>query len=116
MEAFTTFSVDRLADWLDANGAERLWTVDGDYRIGRAANLPCEGRELAKVLRELGGDVAVRGTKTAQTLDELMFDEDGARAFAMKWADEDDDDVWLLTEDLLAEEARSEASTIAAAH
>lgn len=118
MSDYREFSAETIAEWLETHAPTRLWTVDGDDRIGRAANLPCEGVELAKVLRQLGGIIDVRTSgDTAPDLARLAFtDVDGAIAFAMKWHGDGDDESWILVEDLLAEQARSDAGSALASH
>jgi len=82
----------------------------------RAANLPCEGSELATVFRSLGEAVEVRtpDASTDARLEDLAFDGDGATVIAMKWSGDDDDNIWLLAEDLLAEQALTDAGSFAA--
>ena len=112
MDTFRSVSVEEVASWLDANGADKLWTVDGETRLGRTVNLPCYGAELASAFRALGGDVTVVGDGVAEDagLEAFLFDDDGGRAFAMTWSTHGQDDIWVLTEDLLAEAALREAN------
>lgn len=112
MDTARVVPVDEVARWLEANGATNLWTVDGETRLGRAVSLPCLGADLATAFREVGGFVVLVGQDVAidAGLDAFMFDDDGGRAFAMRWSTDGEDELWVMTEDLLAEAALREAN------
>lgn len=108
MSTFRAFPVEDVASWLDQHGADGMWTVDGETRLGRKVALPCSGTELAAAFRNLGGTVTLVGAEELAPdapLDAFMTHEDEARTFAMTWSPNGEDDIWIMSEDLVANEA-----------
>jgi hypothetical protein len=111
-----------LADWLEAQGEDIWWTVDGEYLLGDRLPLPAPADELAPLLRKINRTLLVadqrdtpigRGeTITAQDLDGLVkrlgdniILRKGPRplwmsnrTFALVWEGLDDA-WWMLKED-----------------
>jgi hypothetical protein len=108
-------SSSELAGWLEQQGADRWWSVDGDYVLGSLVSFPCPGDELAGVLRRLNRPLLLadkdqnpdaRGQKIrAEDLDRLVdrlpsagrVGEKADRALYFSWKGSDND--WLLVED-----------------
>lgn len=109
-----------LAVWLERQGRDRWWNVDGDPLLTGLLSLPCPVDELAAGLRRVGRPLLVldksnsanaSGQKiTARELDQLAsrlgddlrVDKSGKawasdRFFVLSWRDSNDD--WLLLED-----------------
>jgi hypothetical protein len=109
-----------LANWLEAQGVERWWTTDGEYRVVDRLFLPAPADEFAAVLRRINRPLLVedrranplgRGEQiTARDLDALAvrpWDDPTVkgpkpasmndRVFFLRWEDEGDD--WMLLED-----------------
>jgi hypothetical protein len=116
-------STDELARWLDLQGDDRWWNVDGEYFEGSGLDLPCPSDELAAVLRrrhqtlllaDKDENPEARGqTVRAEDLDRLAermthWSGEGDvtdRVFHFCW--KGDDNIWLLAED--GETSTSEA-------
>ena len=109
-----------LADWLERQGVDRWWNVDGDPLLTGRLSFPCPADELAAELRRLNRTLLVQDRSkspsgrgqaiTAQELDTLVtrlgdnVAVNGARPgwvndrlFSLCWEDRGDD--WLLVED-----------------
>jgi hypothetical protein len=126
-----------LADWLESQGPDIWWSVDGDPILTGRMSLPAPADELAAELRRINRLLLVldpskspasRGQEiTAQELDKLAtrpgdeipmpgpgprpawMDD---REFYMAWADRGDE--WMLVEDReTTEEERREAARLA---
>lgn len=101
-----------IAVWLEAQPAEKLWTVDGEDTLAGAISFPCAGDELASLVRTLGrlrvfsSAEAVRAYEESHDLASLGQDEGSGIVFAVGGA-ADDAPRWLLVEDTLAESARA---------
>jgi hypothetical protein len=112
-----------LARWLDQQGADRWWTVDGDPLLGGLLALPGPGDELAAVLRRINKPLLladkdnapeargqmVRAADLNQLADTLPHYGDagpgGDRAFYLSWKGSEFD--WLLIEDVLTSESEA---------
>jgi hypothetical protein len=111
-----------LANWLERQGTDVWWGVDGDPHLTRFISFPCPADVLADELRRINRPLLVlapnkepeaRGQEvTAQELDKLAtrfwrdFPVTGPdprpvwmddRAFYLAWPDRDDE--WMLLED-----------------
>ncbi len=51
---------DALADWIDRQGEDRWWTVDGDPLLTGRIAFPCPGDELAAELRRINRRLLIR--------------------------------------------------------
>jgi hypothetical protein len=115
-------SSSELAAWLEAQGKDIWWTVDGEYFLGDRLPLPAPADELAAELRKINRTLLVedqrdtpigRGeTITARDLDGLVkrlgdniILRKGPRplwmsnrTFALAWEGRDDE-WWMLNED-----------------
>ncbi len=97
-----------LAAWLEAQGEESWWSVDGDPVLTQRLDFPCPSDELAEELRRFDRQLLLldsraqpcaRGEVLASSgLDEVAYSDDGNRAFQFCWADGPDVD-WILFED-----------------
>ena len=101
-----------LAAWLEAQGDETWWNIDGDVQLTELLRLPCPASELAEVLRKLArkkvrvlGDASKRARVKPgpDVFDALVEDEGGARVLYLTWGDPEA--VWVLAEDLGVEQA-----------
>jgi hypothetical protein len=109
-----------LAEWLERQGVDRWWNVDGDPLLTGRLSFPCPADELAAELRRLNRPLLVQDRSkspsgrgqpiTAQQLDALVtrLGDDvkvngprpgwvNDRMFFLCWEDREDD--WLLVED-----------------
>lgn len=110
-------SAEELAKWLDEQGDESWWSVDGDPILTELVNFPCPASELAAKLRVVGkqlllldsdkGSTANGEPIAAQELDGVAFiDQSGDRVFQFCWEVGPDVD-WLLVEDRETSESYS---------
>jgi hypothetical protein len=112
-------SSSELAAWLEGQGTDRWWSVDGDPLLTGRLSLPCPADELAAELRRINRTLLVQDRRqppagrgepiTARDLDGLAtrlvdtVQADGAspwaddRLFFLCW--EDGGDEWMLVED-----------------
>jgi hypothetical protein len=121
-----------LAAWLESQGTDRWWSIDGDAHLGRRLYVPFPADELVTDLRRINKTLLVedlrenpsgRGERiVAKDLDGLAthlwgnVQSNGTqpasprnRIFALCW--EDRSDEWLLLEDLKTTESeRREAA------
>jgi hypothetical protein len=113
-----------LARWLDQQGGDRWWTVDGDAALGSRLFVPCPGDELAAALRKVNklllladkdAKPETRGQLArAEDLDRLAdrFEHYGKngmvtdRGFYLCWKGSDDD--WMIVEDMVTTERYAE--------
>jgi hypothetical protein len=109
-----------LAAWLEAQGADRWWNVDGDPLLTGRLSFPCPADELAAELRRIDRMLLVQDRRktpsgrgepiSARDLDALVtrlgdnVQADGAtppwandRLFFLCW--EGREDEWMLAED-----------------
>lgn len=103
----------KLADWLEQEAPERLWSVDGERRIIGEVNLPCSGRDLAQVIRRLGGTLSVLGPADAKPNEDLgqLADSDDGLVFQLAWRrDSTLGERWQLAEDNIHAEGDLRAS------
>jgi hypothetical protein len=133
-EPHSKIAASELADWLEQQGMDQWWTVDGDPLLGGRLSLPAPADELAAELRKIHRLLLVRDWRTppqghgeritARELDALVrrWGDDvvvkGPRAlsldnrfFELCW--EGQQDEWVLLEDL--ETTRSERENAARA-
>jgi hypothetical protein len=113
-----------LANWIERQGADRWWSVDGDPLLTGLIPFPCPGDELAAELRridrpllvfdrtrnpEARGQVIGEG-KLDELVDRLGDDVTTAnRLLYLSWKGSDED--WLLVEDReTTESTREEAA------
>lgn len=103
-----------LAAWLEDQGEEPWWTVDGDPILMSRLEFPAPPDELATVLRKIGKPVLVADPSGGASGEELVpkeiprvvqSDELGNRLLLLAWEDGTTD--WQLIED----EPTSEGST-----
>jgi hypothetical protein len=126
-----------LADWLERQGKDIWWGVDGDPHLTQWINFPCPADVLAAELRRINRPLLIRDPNkgpeargqqvTAQELDQLAtrfwsgFPRTGPgprpvwiddRAFYLAWPNREDE--WMLLEDSeTTEEERQEAARLA---
>jgi hypothetical protein len=101
-----------LANWIERQGEDRWWTVDGDYLLGGLMPLPCTGDELAAQLRRLDRPLFVfdkcrNPAARGQVIGEDQLDErvdrlgddstTSDRLLYLAW--KGSDEPWLLIED-----------------
>jgi hypothetical protein len=126
-------SSSELAAWLESQGTDRWWSVDGDWLLTGRVSFPCPADELAADLRRINRPLLVQDQRKppsgrgeqigARDLDGLAtswadyFRTNGAppgasdRVFVLCW--EDRGDEWLLLEDVETTESerrRADAS------
>jgi len=98
-------SVD-LADWIDNQGEEIWWSVDGDWVLMGLLNLPCPPEELSAELRKINKMLIVLDPKDSGWGQEIGLDDipdlieldpAGNRQLLLAWVDRGED--WLLVED-----------------
>lgn len=119
-EPHCKISSSELATWLEAQGTDRWWTVDGDPLLTGRLSFPCPADELAAALRRLNRTLLVQdqrkppsgrgeqigardlgglATRLGQNLPvngvEPAWAKD--RLFSLCW--EDRGDGWMLIED-----------------
>ena len=115
-----TLPSEALADWLERQGADRWWSVDGDPLLTGRLSFPCPADELACELRRIHRTLRVHDLRdppvghgelnAPAVLDALVTrlggngDADGRteagendRLLVLSW--DDRGDVWLLVED-----------------
>jgi len=106
--SYYEIAADELAKWLDDQGDEAYWTVDGDPVLSGRLSFPCPGDELAAALREIGSPLFVfdpadtgqldKGIVDASRLGELVDEEElETRVLQLCW--KDSNRIWLLVED-----------------
>jgi hypothetical protein len=117
-----------LAAWLESQGTDRWWTVDGDPLLTGRVSFPCPADELAAELRRINRTLLVKDRRqppsgrgeqiAARDLDALAtrlgdnLRTNGTpppwasnRVFFLCW--EDRADEWLLEEDVETTEAEA---------
>jgi hypothetical protein len=112
-----------LARWLELQGTDRWWSVDGDPVLGGRLSIPCPADEPAAELRQLnrpllvaekedaseGRGQTIRAEDLDRLVDRLEYFGQGRtwtdRALYLCWKGSDVD--WLLVED--AQTTESEA-------
>jgi len=123
-----------LAQWLDQQGADLWWNVDGDSYLTALITFPCPGDELAAELRRINSTLLVLDKSQSQeakgqVIDETRLDElvgrlgddvpvtvgKGKPSWAenrvlyLSWKDRHEE--WLLVEDReTTESSREEAA------
>ncbi|NQT40119.1 MAG: hypothetical protein HQ581_21690 [Planctomycetes bacterium] len=101
-------AADELAQWIDDQGADIYWTVDGDPVLTGRISFPSPGDELAEDIRKIGKSLRVsdpyadteakEGVVTSLELDRMVEKEELAtRVLELRW--EDSQILWLLVED-----------------
>ena len=99
-----------LATWLDGQGDDCWWSIDGDIMLMERVSFPCPGGDLASKIREIGKPLLLLllDDKPDPVGDEVSVDEldklahvheGGDRAFALCWEDDKTDTDWVLVED-----------------
>ena len=95
-----------LASWIEDQGDETWWRVDGDPLLMSRVAFPCPADELASELRRIDKPLLVADPNDAGTGEELVPDElsrlveseeFGVPALYLSWRDGSTD--WLLIED-----------------
>lgn len=106
---YFSVSTSELSKWIDQQGEDCWWSVDGDPLLMGRLHMPCPGDELSAELRKFDKvlllldkalTVSTAGQwKTAEALNDLATtDEDGFRLFQFCWKDRPEND-WILFED-----------------
>jgi hypothetical protein len=121
-EPYYQISTNELATWLEMQGIDRWWGVDGDPILAERVNLPAPADELASELRRLrktlylaDGSVQRAGKGDwidAATLSRLTADFGRGKSppeqrpnwladgeLELRWADSNTDEAWILYED-----------------
>lgn len=97
-----------LANWIEKQGEESWWSVDGDPLLTQRLDFPCPGEDLAVELRKIAKPLLILDSKDKPTaagetvsavqLDEIAYrDHSGDRVFQLCWENGSTD--WLLIED-----------------
>jgi hypothetical protein len=103
---------DQLALWVEAQGEETWWSVDGDPLLMSRVRFPCPPEELTEELRKINRPLLVsdpngagHGEEVApDDLSRLLEREDlGVPVLYMSWQGDSND--WLLIEDGLIDES-----------
>jgi hypothetical protein len=133
-EPHYTIASSELASWLEIQGTDRWWSVDGDPLLTGRLSLPCPADELANELRRINRMLLVqdrrknpagRGERIGvQELDGLAtrlgdnIPTNGTkpawandRVFFLCWADRGDE--WMLVEDEETTESSREDAALA---
>jgi hypothetical protein len=123
-----TISAAGLADWLEQQGIDIWWSVDGDPVLTSRISFPCPADELAAELRKLNRPLIVEDhrtppqgqgqTITATDLDPLVLHFSGHngtpandRLLYLRWQGSDTE--WILLEDFeTTRETREEAASL----
>jgi hypothetical protein len=113
-EPHATLAAADVADWVERQGPDSWWTVDGDPWLTSYVSFPCPCDVLVKWLRRRADRrLVVLGdpgeAEPEAVLDALVFnDEVGSRVLAMRWEGAPVTEVWELYEDLDAEARAAE--------
>jgi hypothetical protein len=97
-----------LADWLQTQPPEKLWTIDGEDSLAGAYSFPCGSKDMARLLADFGTVRIFVDKKSAAAwtshhdIGMLAQTEGQDLLFALGGPD-DDEPCWLLVEDRLAE-------------
>ena len=133
-EPHFTIASTELADWLEGQGTDRWWNVDGDPLLTGRLSFPCPADELAEELRRLNQTLLIQDRRkpplgqgeriTAGDLDALVtrlgdnLETNGPRSawarnrlFYLCWQDRADE--WLLVEDEETTERSREDAALA---
>jgi hypothetical protein len=113
-------STQELGDWLDRQGPDRWWLIDGDPLLTSLVSFPCTGDEIAIVLRKINKslfllprDAADPSELTSLTIDDIdrfafLDPFRNERMFRFRWDSTPPGQEWMLLEDKKsAELARS---------
>ncbi len=103
-------AASELADWLDRQGADVWWSVDGDWLLNGRVSFPNTGDTLAAEIRRIDKplilyvdveDVVLPPKVTADNLGDLAYIDQlrQDRVFRLRWASSPPADHWLLLED-----------------
>ncbi len=57
----------KLADWLESQGTDIWWSVDGDRFLTGRISFPCPADELASLLRQVNRPLLVRDLSNSPT-------------------------------------------------
>jgi hypothetical protein len=111
-------TADDFAAWLEQQGKDRFWTVEGEAQIEQSIGLPATAAELARLIRARSGTLRIFAPQVQQTprpslgvLRDLAYgtgDEVIVRAAWLR-PDSSSGPQWLILRDLLAEEANQTA-------
>ena len=109
-----------LAAWIEKQGKETWWNVDGDTRLTDRLTFPCPGDELADELRRIDRSLMVFDPKERSAADGALIGEDDIDGLVDRlgnyqkyegkkpaWADNrvlycqwtDGNEEWMLSED-----------------
>lgn len=104
-----TLHANVLAEWLELQGSDSWWTVDGDPWLTQRVSFPCPGDELAIQIRSVGKDLFLLdvddredacGQSVARgQIDSLAFQDAEGRAFQFSWKGDPSNTDWNLVED-----------------
>jgi hypothetical protein len=78
---------DELAAWLEAQGYDRWWAVDGDPLLTGRLDFPCPTDELSTELRQIGQPLLVQGRIEDTGANGQRINRDKLDALAVKIAD-----------------------------
>jgi len=116
-------TTSELAQWLDQQGDDCWWSIDGDPLLTGLVSLPCPSGELAEALRQIriplllqdkdNNSQAAGQSVLAEDLDRLaVTDNQGNRSFLLGWAHAPASDLgWLLVEDRETAQSSSSSSS-----
>jgi hypothetical protein len=107
-EPHYTIDAVELAAWLEGQGNELWWSVDGDPVLMGDVSFPCPAPDLARAIRKinkpllvLGDDAGANGrTIVAADLDRVATDDaEGNRVLTLSWANGAVEREWVLAGD-----------------
>lgn len=80
-------SAGSLAAWIEAQGADRWWTVDGDPLLTGRLTFPCPGDELAAEFRKINRNLLVQAKKDDTAADGRGIEQEGLDALVGRLGD-----------------------------
>jgi uncharacterized protein (DUF433 family) len=107
-EPHYTIDAGELATWLERQGADLWWSVDGDPLLMGDVSLPCPAPDLADAIRRINRPLLVLcdepgangETIVAADLDRVALkDNEGNRVLTMSWANGAREQEWVLLGD-----------------
>lgn len=107
-EPHYTIAAADLATWLEGQGTDLWWSVDGDPLLMGEVSFPCPAPELASTIRKIDRPLLIlcdeEGANgravVAADLDRVApKDEEGNRVLTLSWANGDLEREWVLVGD-----------------
>lgn len=108
-EPHYTISAVELAAWLESQGNELWWSVDGDPILMGNVSFPCPAPNLARAIRKINKPLLVLGddepgadgrTIVAADLERVALkDAEGNQVLTLSWANGTPENEWDLVGD-----------------